>query len=82
MSNVDSLVPAAADSVPPGACPLCGAGNACAMAGGGDPGQPCWCVAASFSDELLARVPPAARGRACICAACAATAPVRAAGDP
>ena len=44
------------------------------MAGGGDPGQPCWCVAASFSDELLARVPPAARGRACICAACAAAA--------
>jgi hypothetical protein len=35
-------------------------------------GPPCWCVAATFGDALLARVPAAARGRACICAACAA----------
>jgi hypothetical protein len=64
----------AAEGVPPGVCPLCGAGNACAMAGEGRPDSPCWCVAASFSDELLAGVPPLARGRACICAACAAAA--------
>jgi hypothetical protein len=38
-------------------------------------------MAVSFSDELLARVPPAARGRACICAACAAAALGRAAGE-
>ena len=63
-----------ADPVPAGVCPLCGAGNACAMAGGGGTDLPCWCVAASFSDDLLERVPPAARERACICAACAAVA--------
>jgi Cysteine-rich CWC len=63
---------AAAEPVPPGVCPLCGAGNACAMAGRGGTDLPCWCVGASFSDDLLERVPPAARGRACICAACAA----------
>ena len=61
MSSSEALSPAAQDPVPPGACPLCGAGNACAMAGGGDPNQPCWCVTVSFSDELLACVPPAAR---------------------
>jgi len=74
MSGGEPLSPAAADPVLPGVCPLCGAGNACAMASGGDTSQPCWCAAASFSDELLARVPPAARGRACICAACTAAA--------
>lgn len=72
MSGGESLSPGAAEAVPPGVCPLCGAGNACAMAGGGGSGSPCWCFAASFSGELLARVPPVARGRACICAACAA----------
>ena len=55
-------------------CPLCGAGNACAMATADAADKPCWCVAASFSDDLLARVPPEARGKACICASCAAAA--------
>ena len=81
MSSGDSLPPAADDPVPPGICPLCGVGNACAMAGGSDPDRPCWCMAVSFSDALLARVPPAARGRACICAACAAAALEGRAGD-
>jgi hypothetical protein len=31
----------------------------------------CWCTQASFSPELLARVPAAERGQACVCAACA-----------
>lgn len=57
--------------VPPDACPLCGAANGCAMARGDSPATPCWCVAVVFDAALLARVPPAARGRACICAACA-----------
>jgi hypothetical protein len=35
-------------------------------------GQRCWCEAAAFSTELLARVPEAERGVSCICAACAA----------
>lgn len=33
---------------------------------------PCWCVSAAFPPDLLARVPAAAQGTACICAACAA----------
>lgn len=77
MSVEEAPVPADRDPVPPDVCPLCGAGNGCAMAGGSDPDRPCWCMAVSFSDELLARVPPAARGRACICAACAAAATLR-----
>ncbi|GAB4398544.1 MAG: hypothetical protein OHK0048_10370 [Rhodoferax sp.] len=58
-------------------CPLCGGPNDCAMAlgqAGTDAGKSCWCVQAHFSAELLARVPEAARGRACICPRCAAQA--------
>jgi hypothetical protein len=33
---------------------------------------PCWCVSAVFTPELLSRVPAAAQGVACVCAACAA----------
>jgi hypothetical protein len=60
-------------------CPLCGEPNRCAMElqmATGQPQPPCWCTRAGFSAELLAQVPPDARGRACICAACASrTAP-------
>ena len=66
--------------VPPDVCPLCGAGNACAMARGDGPERPCWCVGATFGAELLARVPAAAQGRACICAACAGAAAHEGAG--
>lgn len=55
-------------------CPLCGQANRCAMElerETGEPQPPCWCTQADFSQELLDRVPPAARGTACICAACA-----------
>jgi hypothetical protein len=31
---------------------------------------PCWCTQASFSQELLARLPAEALGQACICPAC------------
>ncbi|MBW0169405.1 MAG: cysteine-rich CWC family protein [Hydrogenophaga sp.] len=58
-------------------CPLCGGDNRCAMEierETGQPQAPCWCLSATFTAELLARVPPAARGQACICAACAAAA--------
>jgi putative acetyltransferase len=53
-------------------CPLCGGDNACAPARTGSFETPCWCASASFDDALLARVPAEARGRACLCAACAA----------
>ncbi|MGH6648655.1 cysteine-rich CWC family protein [Aquabacterium sp.] len=55
----------------PDACPLCGGPNACAVSAGGSTDAPCWCRSAVFSEELLARVPSAQRGLACICARCA-----------
>lgn len=59
----------------PEVCPLCGQGNQCAMELERTTGQkqpPCWCTQVNFSAELLARVPAADQGKACICAACAA----------
>jgi len=53
-------------------CPLCGGPNDCAAACSGDLSTPCWCRGATFAPDLLARIPAADRGRACICAACAA----------
>jgi hypothetical protein len=50
-------------------CPLCGRPNDCALARG-EHDPPCWCVRASFPPTLLARVPAALQGRACICARC------------
>ena len=55
-------------------CPLCGAANGCVPARSGRFDEPCWCQAASFSAELLARVPAELRDVACVCAACAASA--------
>lgn len=55
-------------------CPLCGEENRCAMeaeSASGEPQGPCWCTRVDFSADLLARVPPAAKDRACICARCA-----------
>jgi len=66
-------VPAAVD---PTRCPLCGGPNTCAMETAratGQPQPPCWCTQVNFSAELLARVPPEAQRRACICARCAAS---------
>lgn len=55
-------------------CPLCGGPNDCAPARSGDLATPCWCRDASFPPGLLARVPAADAGRACICPACVAAA--------
>ena len=58
-------------------CPLCGEPNRCAMEIERATGQsqpPCWCTKVDFGADLLAQVPEVARGRACICAACAARA--------
>jgi hypothetical protein len=57
-------------------CPLCGQANACAMEIERETGvkqAPCWCTQVDFSPELLGRLPPQARGKACICASCART---------
>lgn len=63
-----------ATPLPETRCPLCGGPNGCAPAASGRFDTPCWCRDAAFSAELLARVAPAQRGRACICARCAAAA--------
>ncbi len=59
-------------------CPLCGQPNGCALERARASGQaqpPCWCTQVVFPADLLARVPPAAQGRACLCAACAGAPP-------
>lgn len=64
----------------PRACPLCGAGNRCAMEAEKESGlkqPPCWCTQVDFNREALDAIPAAARGQACICQACA-TRPVKA----
>lgn len=61
----------------PTLCPVCGQPNRCAMELERESGvkqPPCWCTQVDFSQELLAQVPPAARGTACICAGCQAVA--------
>ncbi|MBS0427741.1 MAG: cysteine-rich CWC family protein [Proteobacteria bacterium] len=63
--------------VDPARCPLCGQGNGCAEEAAratGQPQPPCWCMTADFPPLLRDAVPEAARGRACICARCAAAA--------
>lgn len=58
----------------PRLCPLCGQPNGCALECERATGvlqPPCWCTQAKFEAELLSRIPEHARGKACICAACA-----------
>ncbi|HYD96584.1 MAG TPA: cysteine-rich CWC family protein [Noviherbaspirillum sp.] len=57
---------------PNNACPLCGGPNGCAPAAAGSFDVPCWCTTAKVDAAVLARVPEALRGQACICAKCAA----------
>ncbi len=61
------------DAIDATRCPLCGQDNRCAMERERDTGMtqgPCWCVTESFDPDLLARLPTATRGKACICSAC------------
>ncbi len=55
-------------------CPLCGKSNQCAMEIERETGVStglCWCVGLDFNADLLAKLPPEAQGKACICEACA-----------
>jgi len=53
-------------------CPLCGQANACTRAFGADPGPaPCWCESVDIPSIVLAGIPAALQGKACLCAACA-----------
>jgi len=56
------------DAVDPTRCPLCGQDNTCGMAQGAGT---CWCFSTPVPQEVLDRVPPALRGLACVCEACA-----------
>ena len=65
-------VDSALSAIDPRRCPLCGQPNACANQMAQATGQappPCWCTTATFTPELLARVPVQAQRKACICAA-------------
>ena len=53
-------------------CPLCGSANGCAPAETGSFAVDCWCRTVEISAETLARVPPDAMGKACLCPRCAA----------
>lgn len=71
------MSPMPSDSPDPARCPLCGAANRCAMEAERETGQPqppCWCTQVAFDRAVLARIPPKARGLACVCQACASAA--------
>jgi hypothetical protein len=69
--HTPSLLPVdAAAGVDAARCPLCQQPNACAAVASGGAATDCWCMHVPFSAELLARVPAAAKGLACICPAC------------
>ena len=53
------------------ACPLCGGPNGCAPAVSGTFDSPCWCTTVRIPAEVLAHIPAAQRGLACVCRACA-----------
>lgn len=57
-------------SIDPVRCPLCGQPNDCQIAAGC---QTCWCFETPVPPTVLARVPVAAQGLACVCRRCAAT---------
>lgn len=60
-------------SIDPTLCPLCGKDNLCAVTLGQDPSN-CWCHQPDMVIDkiLLAKIPHAARGKACICQKCVA----------
>ncbi|PUE17200.1 cysteine-rich CWC family protein [Limnohabitans sp. MMS-10A-178] len=61
-------------AIDPIKCPICGEPNQCAQEiskASGKPPERCWCMTATFSSELLDRVPEEAKNKACICAKCA-----------
>jgi hypothetical protein len=56
------------DCIDPKRCPLCGGANDCAVAQGRGN---CWCFTRAIPEDVLARIPPEAQERACVCSACA-----------
>jgi len=61
-------------TIDPALCPVCNQPNDCAAETAkatGQPQPPCWCTQESFDPATLAALPPAAKGQACLCRACA-----------
>jgi len=59
--------------IDPSKCPICGESNQCAQEiakATGTPPERCWCMTATFSPEVLDRVPVEAKNKACICSKC------------
>lgn len=51
-------------------CPLCNASNQCGINEYNNSKEQCWCVSASITPALLARVPEALINKSCICQSC------------
>jgi hypothetical protein len=68
MTPAKTPEPAAID---PTRCSLCGCENDCQLCTSAPYKGHCWCVSVKFSDEILQRIPPEARNRACLCRNCA-----------
>ena len=51
-------------------CPLCGLPNDCQLCSVAAYKGPCWCASVKIPEELIARIPPEARNKACLCRAC------------
>src|SRR5262245_61073381 len=71
-----NLTASSETSIDASRCPLCGQPNDCQLCTAAAYKGPCWCASAHITDELLARVPLAARNRACICRACVTDVPL------
>jgi len=58
-------------------CPICNELNICAMEKAKATGsalERCWCMDAVFTTAVMAQVPDSAKGKACVCSKCAASA--------
>ena len=61
--------------ITPTICPICLQPNQCAMEVAKETGktiEECWCASMVFTPEMLAKIPPQALNKACICKKCAA----------
>lgn len=55
----------------PSLCPICGRPNLCPHAmSSGEATPSCWCASLNIPQELLDRIPEAARRKACVCRNC------------
>ena len=54
--------------IEPCRCPLCGQPNDCGIVAGA---ATCWCCETAIPAEVLEKIPPEARGIACVCKTCA-----------